>query len=122
MDNVLNSKFLTYLFAFLGFAAIVANALGYISIEIMLVVLGLGTFGSVAAFRDWVNSQGWKTYAIVGVGILGVAAVGFGFIAIEQFILIYTLLFGGSVATVVHALKKAPAGEKLKPMSVKKAA
>lgn len=120
MDNLLNSKVLTYVLAFLALGAVIANALGYITTEIMIFVLSLGGFGGIAAFRDWINSQGYKTYLIIGVGALGVVAMALGWITLDQFIIVLVAVFGGSAASLAHALKKAPAGDKLKSVQVMK--
>lgn len=111
---MINKQVLTILLVILSFAAIVANALGYIGVDIMLVVLGLTGSGSVTAWRSWINSQGYKTYVLVGFVILGTGAFIMKWISIDQFMLIFGILFGGQALTVTHAYVKAPAGEKIK--------
>lgn len=121
-DWILNSKILTIVAAVVCVAVIVANVLGYIEQSLMLTVLGFVGFGGVAAFRDWINSQGWRTYLLAGLGLAGTIAMTLGWITPEAFIGVLSLLGVGSAGALVAAGKKAPVGSKLKTITMKKAA
>lgn len=121
-DWILNSKILTIAAAVVCVAVIVANVLGYIEQSLMLTVLGFVGFGGVAAFRDWINSQGWRTYLLAGLGLAGTIAMTLGWITPEAFIGVLSLLGVGSAGALVAAGKKAPVGSKLKTITMKKAA
>ena len=122
-DWILNSKFLTILAAIICVVSVLAFSLAYIGEGIMLTILGFAGFGGIAAFRDWIDSQGWKTYLIVGLGLIGSVAMALGWIELNVFIAILSLFGVGSAITLKVAANKVPAGmPKLKAMSFKKAA
>ena len=118
-DWILNSKILVIIATLICVVTIIAFVLGYTGESVMLTILGFAGFGGVAAFRDWIDSQGWKTYLIAGIGILGTIGLITNFITAEVFIALLTLFGAGSAATLVHAAKMVPAGvPKLKTMSI----
>lgn len=118
-DWILNSKVLTIIAIIIICVAAIAWLMGYVTEGIFLAVLGFAGFGGMAAFRDWINSQGYKTYVVAGVGILGTIGLVTNYITPEVFIAILTLFIGTGAATLVHAGKKVPAGApKLKSMSI----
>lgn len=118
-DWILNSKVLVIIATLICVASIIAFVLGYAGESVMLTILGFAGFGGVAAFRDWIDSQGWKTYLVAGVGILGTIGLVTNFITAEVFIALLTLLGVGSAGTLAHAANKVPVGvRKLKRISV----
>jgi len=121
-DWIINSKVLTIIAMVVCVGVIIANILGVVNEGVMLTVLGFLGFPGIAAFRDWINSQGYKTYIVVGLGLVGTIAMAVGWIDLNTFIAILTLLGVGAVGTLTAALKKAPSGAKLKTITYKKAA
>ena len=120
-DWILNSKVLTILAGIICLVAVIAFAMGFITESIMFTVLGFVGFGGIAAFRDWIDSQGYKTYVIVGLGLIGSIAMAMDFITLDVFIAILSLFGVGAAATLTSAVKKVPAGQpKLKAISVQK--
>ena len=117
-DWILNSKLLTILATVVCGVVIIAFVLGYVGEGIMLTILGFVGFTGIATFRDWINSQGWKTYVVVGLGFIGTIAMAVGWITLDAFIAILTLLGVGSAGTLTVALKKAPTGDKLKTIKI----
>lgn len=118
-DFILNSKVLTYVAGALVLVAIIAGTLGFIETSLMLTIIGFAGFGGVVSFRDWVDSQGWRTYVQAGLGILGTAAMALNWITIEQFILVIGIFGTGSAASLLAAAKKVPVGmPKLRSMNV----
>lgn len=111
IDAIFNSKVLTIIFIVLALAAIVAGTLEYISTEIMLTFFTIFGFSGVAAFRDWINSQGYKTYVVAGLAIAGAAGLYFKFITVEQLLIIVSIFTGGAAVTLTQAVKKVPAGQ-----------
>lgn len=109
-DWILNSKILTIIASVLCVAVIIAFVLGYVGESIMLTILGFAGFSGVAALRDWIDSQGWKTYLMAGMGILGTIAMTLGWITPDVFIALLTLFGMGAAGTTIAAVKKVPAG------------
>jgi len=118
-DWILNSKILTYLFTGLLVLVIIASLLGYVPESILLAAIGFLGFADVIAFRDWINSQGIKTYVVGFLGIAGTIALVAGWITPQVFIAILTIFTGSAAVTLGVGLKKAPAGAKLKAISAK---
>jgi len=118
-DWILNSKILTILAAVICVASVVAFAIGFIGEGVLLTILGFVGFTGVGALRDWIDSQGYKTYVIVGLGLVGSIAMAIGWIDLNTFMAVLTLLGVGAAGTLTLAVKKAPAGAKLKAISVK---
>ena len=118
-DWILNSKVLTIIAVILIVAAFIAFTLGYIGENVLLTILGFAGFGGMAAFRDWIDSQGYKTYVIAGIGILGTVGMITNFVTPDVFIAILTVFIGTGAVTLSHAAKKVPAGvQMLKTMKI----
>jgi hypothetical protein len=54
---------------------VIIHSLGLIDESIMLVLIGIFGFGSVAELRLFIEQRGWKTYVFAIGGALGVIAL-----------------------------------------------
>ncbi len=107
IDVILSSKILTIVLTVVLVGLIGANALGYISTEILVVCLGFFGFTDAIAFRDWLNSKGFITYVFAGLGILGTVSVLVGWITPDKMVLILTVFGGGAGLGLVNGIRKA---------------
>jgi len=120
-DWILNSKVLTIIAIVVIVAAFIAFTLGYVGENVLLTILGFAGFSGMAAFRDWIDSQGYKTYVVAGIGILGTIGLVTNNITPDVFIAILTAFLGTGTVTLAHAMKKVPAGvPKLKAVAATK--
>jgi len=123
LDQIFNSKSLTFIFFGLAVITIAVFILGYIPETTAIPILGLLGFSGFAAVRDWLNSQGWKTYAVVGIAVIGVIPYAIGWVTVEQLQLWFEVWGVLGVGTLAHGTVKAQAtGIIFKSQEFKKAA
>lgn len=106
--GIMNQNLVT-LFFVAGVAIFAAQTLGYISTEVATAIIGLLGFGGIAGLRAFIDSQGWKTYAVAAIGCAGILALSFGVISIEQ---LTAWLAGWGIisgAAINHAIQKTKA-------------
>jgi hypothetical protein len=90
----------------LGAVVVAIHALGYIDESILMVIVGLLGFGGLAELRLYMETQGFKTYAVIVIGALGIAGLLTGYATPAQ--VGYWYSFWGIISggTLAHAVAK----------------
>jgi hypothetical protein len=103
-----NNQLLSYVFFAAGVVVVALNIAGIIADNMMLVLLSFFGFSGVAALRQFIEAQGWKTYFAAAMGIVGVIASVLLPSVVSPDVLQEWLLFWGLIAGIgfTHAIGK----------------
>ena len=99
-------KELSYVTFALGMIVAVGGALGYIPDTVMITLLSVFGFSGLAGLRAFLDSTGWKTYAVAIVGIAATVLNSLGYVTADQMYLIIGILVPAGGGTLMQGISK----------------
>ena len=100
--------------AYVGFAvgivAMMAGVFGWFDPAIAWGLAGIFGFGGVAALRQYLESKGWKTYALVAINVVLSVLLALNVITPDVYAQLIAVFGGLTAVTVVQGVSKAKNG------------
>jgi len=105
--DFLKSPALTYIGAVIAVLAMVSGVFEWFDPQIAWSIAGMFGFGSVASLRVFIDSSGWKTYALTGIPIVLGALTLAGVTTVESYQALMAVFAPLTGATIQQAQSKA---------------